>query len=1065
MITTKELPLYPIFKSGQNLTHDDLNNLRNYLANQNRLTRTHLIGTGIFYGLEVSLMEGKAVKISKGVGVTSNGHLISMNEAVYTEFEEKEIPISWFLCDKDSEQEIMTVNVIELLEASSEKEENQEEEGEGDSVNFDDKVVVLLYEETERIREICMHTADENGKDGEALIRKLLMNRVDYLKISTLTATKNVHHEFLDPYMERLGFEDRSSGESSEKGLWIENLDTYQLFIQSYREVGERAENKIADAFSNASSFFNAILGGPVSFDNLDSNLQNLLGSTSTPDGALSIQYIYSYFRDLIDAYRELTHLDIFQSFSGFPDECRFHNHLNLGGLVPVEGAEAQSSRTPFLKVPVPETGYSGQEEARFIKEKMHALVSADNLNFQIQSFNNIPIKITASKSPLYPLSERAIPYYYTEELRNKWNFKLNRKKKANNIPSYHNTLLDPHLNQPLLYDLGSWDFFRIEGHIGQELKAVLPTLENERKRLNVPFDMVVLKIEEIQEPKILEGKFTDLQLIYRKVREDIICSGQDNSTLKDRFPEKLKDFNCNNISEFQDSINGDNQSIRCNIKVLEEICTLYKERLERLHNIQYFHSFAKEHPGLEHMGGVYSGGTFILLTRDIITNESESRNNTDNISPSIVSTQEKGLSRFIKTVVVADFCLPYICCSKSPKVVHDIREKIPPMASFEEKQRDYIYKREGAGVNRSDCVLAGQKISFINTSVNATMYEWLVDGKSLDYSASKADFEYDFLFTEDKTEFEVRLVAFSDGLTDEEMESVNICPDEITIYFPEYNGDNPIVITLEEDKIIAIVVSPEGGEFRITEKTNGNLIESNSIIQEDDETCQNILYNFNLNNFSSGRNRERVGSYKLFYSIGPCNLEKSIDFEIVEEQIEDEGNQDEGGQDGDGSDDVLISPPASLPEAAISLLNKRTAETRENAQKLGEEDQSLSRTKSFKRSLFFIDNPGNNIEDIHSNFKEAFQLLARNLSTKNKKRKDQYINLSLSIIGIYLDRLVALNQDSVPDAAKDNISLVIDQLKKAEIDINTVKESWDPDALKESLQTDSLDQLNKLVQ
>ena len=47
------LNTYPVFERNQVLTSTQLNNLVNYLDQQNRLTRARLIGMGIVCGLEI----------------------------------------------------------------------------------------------------------------------------------------------------------------------------------------------------------------------------------------------------------------------------------------------------------------------------------------------------------------------------------------------------------------------------------------------------------------------------------------------------------------------------------------------------------------------------------------------------------------------------------------------------------------------------------------------------------------------------------------------------------------------------------------------------------------------------------------------------------------------------------------------------------------------------------------------------------------------------------------------------------------------------------------------------
>jgi|GEM_PF-5741096 len=75
-----------------------------------------------------------------------------------------------------------------------------------------------------------------------------------------------------------------------------------------------------------------------------------------------------------------------------------------------------------------------------------------------------------------------------------------------------------------------------------------------------------------------------------------------------------------------------------CSLDKFETLYEIYTERKTRLNNLIRFAVFIQEHTGIEHLAGVPKGGTLIIVydTSDI---------------------------------VVADFCLPYICCSECPPV------------------------------------------------------------------------------------------------------------------------------------------------------------------------------------------------------------------------------------------------------------------------------------------------------------------------------------------------------------------------------------------------------------
>lgn len=70
---------YPKFEAGQVLTSKALNDYFGYLEEQQRLTRTQLLGVGIINGLEFKF-EGNALIITKGTAVTADGYLIDLPE-------------------------------------------------------------------------------------------------------------------------------------------------------------------------------------------------------------------------------------------------------------------------------------------------------------------------------------------------------------------------------------------------------------------------------------------------------------------------------------------------------------------------------------------------------------------------------------------------------------------------------------------------------------------------------------------------------------------------------------------------------------------------------------------------------------------------------------------------------------------------------------------------------------------------------------------------------------------------------------------------------------------------
>src|SRR3954469_24781939 len=78
---------YPRFVADQVLTSDNLDDLFTYLDDQDRITRTNLIGIGIVCGLNVeTAADGPSIKITKGTGITSEGYLVALDETSYPQF-------------------------------------------------------------------------------------------------------------------------------------------------------------------------------------------------------------------------------------------------------------------------------------------------------------------------------------------------------------------------------------------------------------------------------------------------------------------------------------------------------------------------------------------------------------------------------------------------------------------------------------------------------------------------------------------------------------------------------------------------------------------------------------------------------------------------------------------------------------------------------------------------------------------------------------------------------------------------------------------------------------------
>ncbi len=168
---------YPKFVADQVLTEKSLNQMFGYLEEQQRLTRTTLIGIGVMCGMEVSINgAGTALTISEGVGVTSKGYLVPFPETTYTlyndEFSaEQEFFYNPFL-NADGSQKF-TLNLLHNDGAA-------EVQKPLTAAFLADKVVVIFVELLKVDNKNCdPDSCDDKGCTVEVTHRPLLVSRAD----------------------------------------------------------------------------------------------------------------------------------------------------------------------------------------------------------------------------------------------------------------------------------------------------------------------------------------------------------------------------------------------------------------------------------------------------------------------------------------------------------------------------------------------------------------------------------------------------------------------------------------------------------------------------------------------------------------------------------------------------------------------------------------------------------------------------------------------------------------------------------------------------------------------
>lgn len=225
----------------------------------------------------------------------------------------------------------------------------------------------------------------------------------------------------------------------------------------------------------------------------------------------------------------------------------------------------------------------------------------------------------------------------------------------------------------------GNQPNFFVRLSVGQPLDLPNPDLEaSEEPRIQVATGLLWLSPFRVSTTAdqyyIEQPEFHDFETLYSLLRDVPPEFGREL-----RLPYRL----------------GDRLAADClNYFELKGPMEVYGQRLERLKELHLFHKFAAYHPGLEPLGGVPKGGTFVLVYVDrseLADNLLEIERNLAlqtrgtalltslRFPPELSSTvqiQQEVMNR--ADIVVADFCLPYQCCSTTPTVSYVLAQPRP---------------------------------------------------------------------------------------------------------------------------------------------------------------------------------------------------------------------------------------------------------------------------------------------------------------------------------------------------------------------------------------------------
>ncbi|MCB0725947.1 MAG: hypothetical protein KDD00_00675 [Ignavibacteriae bacterium] len=536
----EENNFYPVFEADQVLTADHLNEVVNYLDEQERLTRNKLIGIGIVCGLELKVSDTQ-IEISKGCGVTSEGYLIIQDKISCQYYRKYDLPSDFYAEYKPVYEKW---EMYELLTAKQSLDFEDTESLKNNSAFLRDKIVVLLLEMKEIQLKNCIETdCDDKGSKIQFAVKPLLVNKKDineFLKGGVKIRTNEFTENEVKPVLHNIRLK--------RFNVPVRDLKTADDVFNSFLElVDESTLKTLAEILNYCYVQYKPLLSEEDNnpFSNVLKTFKDTLEKIKKSNPYF-IQYYYDWIDDIIKAYYEFKGKVFFVQTMCCPDKDLFPLHLMLGEAVKDTKADVRSSyRNYFIYSPLFNSQKELLSEIRILFRRMKMLVR----NFDVkdpESYARTRIKITPSRYLDKQLSERCIPYHYHPlGLYECWSWSKTVKGNARYNLSYNSDKYSnsDSVTDPLLYDIEWYNFFRIEGHIGKDFSAALKNVLSQRSEFNLPFDVVALSTAAISKFSALNDEscnFKDLESLYDVLKSELICKTADAACFASGIPFKF---------------------------------------------------------------------------------------------------------------------------------------------------------------------------------------------------------------------------------------------------------------------------------------------------------------------------------------------------------------------------------------------------------------------------------------------------------------------------------------------------------------------------------------------
>lgn len=646
--------IFPVFEANQILDQIELNNAFGYLEQQDRLSRKYLTGIGIVSGLELTFKDN-TVTISCGTAITSLGYQITVEQQTFACYQEIELAKEFLdpvIGTTDEDKYLRDIfkyvtayktikNCIELVSPDN---TNTKIKPISDKSFFDNKAVVLLLElNLIHEKECDPYTCDDKGKNIFFKVRPLVIPESEVSKISFNSIDATIGHSKLT--FPRFNVPNKAL------------ITANDIHVEFGKILNSEYLNLLT---SSINSILNAI-NSPASVTYLTENKN--INSRIITSNRINSQYVWDWIFNITDAYNEIIDFNHLEVALNCENENWFPFHVILGKL---------PHRTPFI--PTGNDFHIVKSHLNLIVERLVHIIN----NFEVPKTQKI--KITPSKLGNIPLSKKSIPFYYKniKELNGVWSPELNKKGRNNQILAYdadQYSNLDNVVN-PLKYDIEDYNFFRIEGHLGQPYVEAIAEIKKQKENFNLPFHISTYNAlnysNQVIDISKFEGSWPDLESEYdiyiKKITETVSSHllwiknnkakiGADpNLDTYITFLEKIIEkpfmpqvFNqflkiesqLNEVSEAIFLKNSEFSNLFSSLpdkeqlytenflNKVEEVNALFighilkvlsekaKLRWKSAYSDIFFSTFVEKNKGFEHKAGVVKGGTFVVVYVD----------------------------------------------------------------------------------------------------------------------------------------------------------------------------------------------------------------------------------------------------------------------------------------------------------------------------------------------------------------------------------------------------------------------------------------------------------------